>query len=41
MLIRHGIGRDAIALLSDDLERSLKRLGNDSTGVPRQPGFHH
>ncbi len=41
VLIRHGVGRDESALLADDLERSLKRLGRGSTGAPRQPGFHH
>ena len=41
VLIRHGVGRDEIALLADDIERSLKRLAGGSTGAPQQPGFHH
>ncbi|MBW8484414.1 glutamate decarboxylase [Actinomadura parmotrematis] len=41
VLVRHGIGRDEIALLADDIERSLKRLAPGSTGAPERPGFHH
>jgi len=41
VLVRHGIGRDEISLLADDIERCLKRLSTGSTGAPQQPGFHH
>ncbi|WP_018657756.1 glutamate decarboxylase [Actinomadura flavalba] len=41
VLVRHGVGRDEIALLADDIERSLTRLGDGGTGAPHQPGFHH
>ncbi len=42
VLVRHGVGKDEISLLADDLERVLKRLrASGGTGAPRQPGFHH
>ncbi|GHH63775.1 hypothetical protein GCM10017673_05310 [Streptosporangium violaceochromogenes] len=41
VLIRHGTGRDEMALLADDIRRSLKRLAEGGGGAPRTPGFHH
>ncbi|MFI0408690.1 glutamate decarboxylase [Actinomadura sp. 3N508] len=41
VMIRHGIGRDEIALLVADMRRCLDRLSAGSTGAPHQPGFHH
>lgn len=41
VLIRHGIGRDEIALLVDDIRRCLDRLSPGTTGAPRRPSFHH
>ncbi|WEV26763.1 glutamate decarboxylase [Streptomyces sp. 71268] len=41
VLVRHGVGRDEIALLADDLRQALRRL---STGAPtdaERTGFHH
>ena len=42
VLVRHGIGRDKIALLVDDMERSVDRLsaGRPPTDAERT-GFHH
>ncbi|MCD0453123.1 glutamate decarboxylase [Actinocorallia sp. API 0066] len=41
VLVRHGVGRDEIALLADDIARSVKRMPPDGTHAPHQPGFHH
>ncbi|RMI37227.1 glutamate decarboxylase [Actinomadura harenae] len=41
VLVRHGIGRDEISLLVDDLERCLERLSGGTTGAPARPSFHH
>ena len=41
VLIRHGVGRDEIALLADDIGAALHRLRGGTTHAPVQPGFHH
>jgi glutamate decarboxylase len=41
VLVRHGVGRDEIALLADDLERAVQRLGSGSTHAPEHSSFHH
>ncbi|MCF6468412.1 glutamate decarboxylase [Nonomuraea sp. MG754425] len=42
VLVRHGIGRDEISLLADDIERSVARLtASGGIGAPHQPSFHH
>ncbi|MDL4773118.1 glutamate decarboxylase [Actinomadura xylanilytica] len=41
ILVRHGVSRDEVSLLADDIRRCLDRLGHRSTGAPAQPGFHH
>ncbi|WP_419992397.1 glutamate decarboxylase [Streptomyces boninensis] len=42
VLIRHGISRDKIALLADDIRTAVERLtAGVGTGTPEQPGFHH
>ncbi|MEV7007794.1 glutamate decarboxylase [Streptosporangium sp. NPDC051022] len=42
VLIRHGIGRDEMGLLAEDIRRSIDRLGRGGGGGARQqPGFHH
>ncbi|GAA0929890.1 glutamate decarboxylase [Nonomuraea longicatena] len=40
VLVRHGVGRDEVALLADDLGRSVERLRRGA-GAPQRPGFHH
>jgi glutamate decarboxylase len=41
VLVRHGIGRDKICLLVDDIKRSLERLEAGNKGATQQSGFHH
>ena len=44
VLVRHGIGRDKVALLVDDLKRGIDRLskhGKGTTDTGSQIGFHH
>lgn len=42
VLVRHGIGRDKIELLADDLQHSLERLRAGASSGAHQPiGFHH
>jgi glutamate decarboxylase len=45
VLVRHGIGRDKIALLVDDMQRSIERLEvvGGTTGLPtaERISFHH
>ncbi|MDX6744496.1 glutamate decarboxylase [Actinocorallia sp. A-T 12471] len=41
VLVRHGIGKDEISLLADDMERALRRIPATGMGAPHQPGFHH
>lgn len=40
-LVRHGISRDKICLLADDIKRSIDRLNVGSKGAAQQAGFHH
>ncbi|GAA3125395.1 glutamate decarboxylase [Streptosporangium carneum] len=40
VLVRHGIGRDEMALLAEDIRRSVDRLGRGA-GAEQRPGFHH
>jgi glutamate decarboxylase len=40
VLVRHGIGRDEVGLLADDIGRSIERLRRGA-GAPQRPGFHH
>ncbi|MER7130768.1 glutamate decarboxylase [Streptosporangium saharense] len=40
VLVRHGIGRDEISLLAEDIRRCLDRLGRGG-GAEHRPGFHH
>lgn len=41
VLIRHGVGRDEIALLADDMRRSLHRLKHGVPADAVRAGFHH
>ncbi|MBW1596313.1 glutamate decarboxylase [Streptomyces sp. JJ38] len=42
VLVRHGTGRDKIALLARDLRTAVERLGTiGAVHVSEQPGFHH
>ncbi|WTX00288.1 glutamate decarboxylase [Streptomycetaceae bacterium NBC_01309] len=41
VLIRHGVGRDEIALLADDMRRSLHRLVHGTPADADRAGFHH
>ncbi|WP_157250752.1 glutamate decarboxylase [Nonomuraea typhae] len=41
VLVRHGIGRDEIALLADDIERSIERLRNGTPSGAERKAFHH
>ncbi|MFT2017294.1 glutamate decarboxylase [Streptomyces sp. 796.1] len=41
VLIRHGVGRDQIALLADDMRRSIKRLAAGPPTDAERTGFHH
>ncbi|MGW0663709.1 glutamate decarboxylase [Streptodolium elevatio] len=41
VLIRHGIGRDEIGLLADDMRRSLHRLTHGAPADADRAGFHH
>ncbi|WP_327085631.1 glutamate decarboxylase [Nonomuraea sp. NBC_01738] len=41
VMVRHGIGRDEIALLADDIERSLELLRKGAPADGRRKAFHH
>ncbi|MFI6597874.1 glutamate decarboxylase [Nonomuraea sp. NPDC050536] len=41
VLVRHGIGRDAVSLLGDDIERSVERLTRGTPPDHARKGFHH
>ncbi|MFF5718510.1 glutamate decarboxylase [Streptomyces buecherae] len=41
VLIRHGVGRDEIALLADDLRQALRRLATGTPTDAERTGFHH
>ncbi|WP_172388029.1 glutamate decarboxylase [Streptomyces sp. MNP-20] len=41
VLIRHGISRDAIALLAKDIRTAVDHLTGGPTHAAAQPGFHH
>ncbi|POM23089.1 Glutamate decarboxylase alpha [Actinomadura rubteroloni] len=42
VLIRHGISRDEISLLADDIEAVLSKLrAGGGRGGPQEPSFHH
>jgi glutamate decarboxylase len=41
VLVRHGIGRDEISLLCDDIRRCLDRLGGRAPSAAERTGFHH
>ncbi|WP_131737734.1 glutamate decarboxylase [Actinomadura roseirufa] len=41
VLIRHGVGRDEIALLAQDLRRCLDRLAHGTPPDKARAGFHH
>ncbi len=41
VLVRHGIGRDAMSLLAADIRASLKRLTVGAPADVARTGFHH
>lgn len=40
-MIRHGIGRDEIDLLAQDMARALERLTQGVPSDAERSGFHH
>lgn len=41
VLVRHGVGRDQVALLVEDMRRSLQRLTAGTPSAAERTGFHH
>ncbi|TJZ77120.1 glutamate decarboxylase [Rhodococcus oryzae] len=41
VLVRHGISRDVISLLAEDIRRSLARLAGGTPSDEAREGFHH
>nr|WP_246097860.1 hypothetical protein [Rhodococcus spelaei] len=41
VLVRHGVSRDQLALLADDMRAALTRLTSGAPSDAARVGFHH